>query len=91
MKLYIVEWDGYSLMSIHYTKESAEEHYSGHFLEDIREVDVIGEIVDNKVYAVVDGTMHWIGICASEYQASHVCYKCKDDNYYVEMMDVMGE
>ena len=89
MKLYIVEWDGFSLMSIHYTRESAEEH-SRRYMQSIREIDVVGEIVNDKVYVVVDGVMDWVGIYDSEYQASHVCYECKDENYYVEMMNVIG-
>ena len=89
MKLYIVEWDNFSLVSIHYTKESADMH-SNCYMQRISEIEVIGEIVNNKVYAVVDGIMDWIGIYASEYQASHVCYNCKDENYYVQMFSVIG-
>ena len=60
-KLFVIEWDGWCFSGVCKTREVAESNIE-HYLENIREIDVKGNIKNNTVFLVSDHTWDYINI-----------------------------
>jgi hypothetical protein len=67
-KLYVLEWDAWNFMGVfrYYSEAKSRRR---HYLETIKEITVIGEIIDNKVFIATDGQGDWVAIYATEGEA----------------------
>jgi len=75
-KLYIVEWDGWSFSEICKTKAKAQSLIRS-YMESIKEIEVIGNILNDDVFIVIDNTGDYGGV-HSNYKSA----KSELDGYY---------
>ena len=75
-KLYLVEWDAWSLEGICKTRTKAESCIRS-YVETIKEIEVPGKITNNEVFIIIDGTGDYRGIHSNKEDA-----QLELDGYY---------
>lgn len=78
IKLYIVEFDEWSFVSAHYSLERARWKCNQSTAYTIREVDMEGKIINDKIYALVDKYGVVVKFSSNKEKAENLFNKIKD-------------
>ena len=67
-KVYVLEWDAWRFFGVYSTYKKAKSK-SNNYMETVKTITIDGDVVDNKLFIVIDGTREWHGIFPTEKEA----------------------
>ena len=90
-KLYLLEWDKWSLEGLFKTKSKAQYHIGSSYMETIKEIELHGDIINNEVFIIMDSTNDYKGIhCTREDAQTELDGYYAKGEFKVELVKLLG-